>query len=128
MRFALTMVLGVLLAGVSPARAVGQSPEYKLAVIDARRDPPPSANVSAIGRHLDYIAPRCSGEQGREHLTDMALAVVRMLRENDGKTRTGQFVLDWTDKMLREPMMQNYGGTCAQLFTLSYSGIQAIGD
>ena len=116
--------------GESPAssEASRPTPEYMLAVIDARRDPPPGANVTAIGRHLDYIAPRCSGEQGRGHISDMAVAVVRLLKDNDGKTRTGQFVLDWTHKMLREPMMQNYRGTCAQLFTISYSGIKAIGD
>ena len=129
LRFVTVLVAAIgVLVGLAPLEAACQSPEYKLAVIDARRDPPPRANVTAIGRHLDYIAPRCSGEQGRGHIGDMAVAVVRLLKDNHGKTRTGQFVLDWTDKMLREPMMQNYRGTCAQLFTLSYGGIQAIGD
>ena len=121
-------LLFVFVLVVIPVDGVAQTPEYKLAVIDARRDPPPSANVRAIGRDLDYIAPRCRGEQSREHLTGMALYVVRLLKEGDGKVRTGQFVLDWTAKMLREPMMRDYPGECAQLFTLSYGGIDLIGE
>jgi hypothetical protein len=81
-----------------------------------------------MGRDLDYIAPRCRGEQSREHLTGVALYVVRLLKEGDGKVRTGQFVLDWTAKMLREPRMRDYRGECAQLFTLSYGGIDLIGE
>ena len=128
MRFVTAVALAAVMLWVPVDGVAQKSPEYMLAVIDARRDPPPRANVTAIGRHLDYIAPRCSGEQGRGHISDMAVAVVRLLKDKDGKTRTGQFVLDWTDKMLREPMMQNYRGTCSQLFTISYSGIKAIGD
>jgi hypothetical protein len=125
MKRTLLFVLALMIVGCG---GPSQTPEYKLAVIDARRDPPPSANVRAIGRDLDYIAPRCRGEQSREHLTDMALYVVRLLKEGDGKVRTGQFVLDWTAKMLREPMMRDYLGECAELFTLSYGGIDLIGE